>query len=322
MYAQIFATSDGWCRAYPMRLKSEAHEGLSLLFQREGVPNVMIMDGALEQVRGTFRKKCREAGVHVKQTEPHTPWSNAAEAAIRELKKGVGRQMVRSGAPKRLWDDCLEREAYVRSLTAHDIFKLNGQVPETIVRGETADISPFALFGWYEWEMFRDTSVSYPEIPMVLGRDLGPAIDIGPAMTRKVLKDNGKVVYRSTVRSLTPDELADETMKLKRKEFTEKVNSALGDGFKYEDFTTDPELEDLGTPIYPNYSDTDDGESPQVPDVDDEPDADADTYDQYVGASVTLPMGDKMLNATVLGRKRSLDGTVSGKANSNPILEH
>ena len=95
MYAQIFATSDGWCRAYPMRLKSEAHEGLSLLFQREGVPNVMIMDGALEQVRGTFRKKCREAGVHVKQTEPHTPWSNAAEAAIRELKKGVGRQMVR-----------------------------------------------------------------------------------------------------------------------------------------------------------------------------------------------------------------------------------
>ena len=120
MYAQIFATADGWCRAYPMKLKSEAHEGLSLLFQREGVPNVMIMDGALEQVQGNFRKKCREAGTHVKQTEPHTPWSNAAEAAIRELKKGVGRQMVRSGAPKRLWDDCLEREAYVRSLTAHD----------------------------------------------------------------------------------------------------------------------------------------------------------------------------------------------------------
>ena len=98
-YAQIFSTADGWCRAYPMKTKSEAHDGLSLLFQREGVPNVMIMDGALEQVQGTFRKKCREAGVHVKQTEPHTPWSNAAEAAIRELKKGVGRQMVRSGAP-------------------------------------------------------------------------------------------------------------------------------------------------------------------------------------------------------------------------------
>ena len=82
----------------------------------------------------------------MKQTEPYTPWSNAAEAAIRELKKGVGRQMVRSKAPKRLWDNCLEREAYVRSLTAHDIYRPDGQVPETLVSGKTADISPFAAF--------------------------------------------------------------------------------------------------------------------------------------------------------------------------------
>jgi hypothetical protein len=80
----------------------------------------MIMDGAKEQVMGMFRRKCRETGIQVKQTERYTPWSNAAEAAIRELKKGVGRQMVRLKAPtKRLWDNCLEREAYVRSLTAH-----------------------------------------------------------------------------------------------------------------------------------------------------------------------------------------------------------
>jgi hypothetical protein len=196
-----------------MAKKSQAHEGLSLLLQREGAPNTMIMDGAKEQVMGMFRHKCREAVIRVKQTEPYTPWSNAAEAAIRELKKGVGRQMVRSRAPKRLWDDCLEREAYVRSLTAHEIYRLDGQVPETLVSGETADISPFAAFKWYEWVLFRDTSVTYPDDTMVLGRDLGPAIDIGPAMTRKVLKGNGKkVVYRSTVRGLTPDESADKTM--------------------------------------------------------------------------------------------------------------
>ncbi|KAI2500399.1 Reverse transcriptase (RNA-dependent DNA polymerase) [Fragilaria crotonensis] len=318
-YAQIFATADGWCRAYPIEKKSQAHEGLSLLFQREGVPNTMIMDGAREQTMGLFRKKCREAGVHVKQTEPHTPWSNAAEAAIRELKKGVGRQMVRSAAPKRLWDDCLEREAYVRSMTAHDIYKLDGQVPETMVSGETADISPHALFAWYEWVMFRDTSVTYPDNPRVLGRDLGPAVDIGPAMTRKVLKSNGQVVYRSTVRSLTPDELADETVKRNRNEFTEKVNAILGDGFKYEDFANDPELEHLDTPIYPSYADDDDGESPLAIDADDKPDPD--TYDPYVGASVNLPIGDRMVNAKVRERKRALDGTLIGKANANPILD-
>ena len=67
-----------------MAKESQAHEGLSLLFQREGVPNVMVMDGAREQTMGEFRKKCREVGTRVRQTEPHTPWSNAAEAAIRE----------------------------------------------------------------------------------------------------------------------------------------------------------------------------------------------------------------------------------------------
>ena len=317
-YAQIFATPDGCTRAYPMRKKSEAHEGLSLLFQREGVPNTLIMDNSKEQLLGNFRKKCREAGARVKQTEPYSPWSNSAEAAIRELKKGVGRQMVRTRSPKRLWDHCLEREAYVRSLTAHDIYKLDGQVPETLVMGNTADISALSLFGWFKWVMFRDTVATYPDDKMVLGRDLGPAIDIGPAMTRKILKANGQVVYRSTVRSLTPDEVSDETMKKEREKFTEGVNKALGDPFNNEDFANNPELEDLGTPIYEPYGDGGEEDLRFVPDIDD---VDEDTYDQYVGAQVSLPIGDKMMTATVRGRKRHSDGTLRGKANANPILD-
>ncbi|KAI2510101.1 Reverse transcriptase (RNA-dependent DNA polymerase) [Fragilaria crotonensis] len=318
-YAQIFATPDGWCRAFPMRKKSDAHEGLSLLFQREGVPNTFIMDGAKEQLHGQFRKKCREAGARVKQTEPHTPWSNAAESAIRELKRGVGRQMVRSKAPKRLWDHCLEREAYVRSLTAHDQYRLEGQVPETVVRGDTADISALALFGWFEWVMFRDTSATYPDDKMILGRDLGPAVDIGPAMTRKVIKANGQVVYRSTVRSLTADELSDETHKSEREKFTNSLNKALGDSFKFEDFVSDPELEDLGTPIYEPYEDGDADEGPGlVPDADN---VDEDTFDVYVGAQVLLPIGDSVMTAKVRGRKRQSDGTLRGRAHANPILD-
>ena len=77
--AQIFATADGWTRAYPMERKSQAHEALSLLHQREGVPNIMIMDGSKEQTLGQFCKKCRQAGSHVKQTKAYSQWSNAAE---------------------------------------------------------------------------------------------------------------------------------------------------------------------------------------------------------------------------------------------------
>ena len=35
----------------PNEEESEAHEALSLLFQREGVPKTMVVDGALKQVQ-------------------------------------------------------------------------------------------------------------------------------------------------------------------------------------------------------------------------------------------------------------------------------
>jgi hypothetical protein len=79
------------------------------------------------------------------------------EGAIHEVKRGAGHEMVCSHAPKWLWDDCLEREALVRSCTTHDIYRRDGQVPQTILKGEMADISAIALFCWYEWVMFRDT---------------------------------------------------------------------------------------------------------------------------------------------------------------------
>ena len=49
------------------------------------------MDGAREQVMGEFRHKARQADCCVKQTEPYSPWQNAAEGTIRELKKSTGR---------------------------------------------------------------------------------------------------------------------------------------------------------------------------------------------------------------------------------------
>jgi hypothetical protein len=44
--AQVFCDGAGWGRAFPMKKEKEAHEALSLLFHRYGVPNMMVMDGA------------------------------------------------------------------------------------------------------------------------------------------------------------------------------------------------------------------------------------------------------------------------------------
>jgi hypothetical protein len=43
---------------------------------------------------GEFRKKCRDAGTHVHQTEPYSPWQDHAELAIRELKKKKTRRVL------------------------------------------------------------------------------------------------------------------------------------------------------------------------------------------------------------------------------------
>jgi hypothetical protein len=194
--AQIFCTDFGFVRAFPLKKEKEAHEALSFLSHRDGVPNVMFMDGAKAQVEGEFRRKLRDAGCHIKKTEPHTQSYNLSKGAVRELKKGVGRHMLRSGCPKRFWDDCIIREAYVRSHTYLDIYGLEGQVPESNIRGETVDIYTISEYAWYEWVKFRDTAANFPVSKIQLGRDLGASIDIGPAMTRKILKQNGSSMYR------------------------------------------------------------------------------------------------------------------------------
>ena len=43
-YAQVFCARNNWTRAFPMKKKADAHEGLSLLFARDGVPSTLIMD--------------------------------------------------------------------------------------------------------------------------------------------------------------------------------------------------------------------------------------------------------------------------------------
>ena len=82
------------------------------------------------------QRDLKDAACYLKQLESYIPWSNAAEREIKELKKGVGHTLLSSRAPKHSWDDCLELEAHIRSNTAHDIYKLDGEVPKTVMSGK------------------------------------------------------------------------------------------------------------------------------------------------------------------------------------------
>jgi hypothetical protein len=115
------------------------------------------------------------------------------------LKWGSSRKILHTGPPKPLWDHSLGLEALVRSCMSNDIYMTAGQVPETIMTGDTADISHIAEFAWFDWVMFRDNVPAYPDNKMTLGRYLGPATDTGSALTSKILKANGQFVCRTTV---------------------------------------------------------------------------------------------------------------------------
>ena len=58
-----------------------------------------------------------------------------------------------------------------------------GQAPETIMTGETTDISPIRQFGWYNWVMYHDPA-KFPNDKTIPGRYLGPAVDVGDDPTR------------------------------------------------------------------------------------------------------------------------------------------
>ncbi len=243
-----------------MKRKGEAHKTLSLVFHRDEVPPTMVVDDSREQTLGKFQRKLREADCHHRVTEPYSPWQQATEGCICKLKRGSSCKMLRTGLPKSLWDHSLELEALVRSCTSKDIYMTAGQVPETIMTGDTADISHIAEFASFSWVMFRDNVPAYPNNKMTLGQYLGPATDMGSALTSKILKANGQFVCRTTVQPLDDDELQSSMHQRERQDFNLSVFTHLGpaataDDFEAKDLTPDPTYFDDAHIIDPDYGD-------------------------------------------------------------------
>ena len=234
--------------------------------------------------------------------------------------------MVRAGAPKPFWVDAIELEAYVCSNTAHDIHILQGGVLETVMLGETSNISQFCEFAFYDWIMFHDQQVAFPDDNSVLGRYLGPAINVGPALTAKILKANGEVVYQLTYHVLTDGERTNVAHVLRRVKFNHNIQGKFGPKTSLDDF---PDLNIPNTPEQDNFDDvnyagrddkwvkrwrtfTGDGLADGLTsDADDKPPTPSlgvdgklrtpEAGDNYVNASLMLPRGNALAHRTVIG---------------------
>ena len=105
-------------------------------------------------VQGKLYQKLKDITCHLKQLEPYTSWSNAAEGEIKELKKCAGCKLLKSRAQKHLCNTCLDLEAYIRYIAGHEIYKLDRDVFTTVMSGKTLNIYQFFELEWFRWVMF------------------------------------------------------------------------------------------------------------------------------------------------------------------------
>ncbi len=133
-----------------------------------------------------------------------------------------------------------------------------------------------------------------------------------------ILTSKGTVVARSTVGTISPDELGTDVIKENIKAFDINVNSKLGSD---ESEGSHPSID--GTDSPEDMWDEDDDYYQAEPEGD-MPEADdftPDAFDVYISAQVQLPKNDALVSGKVIGRKRDANDNPIGVSNSNPILD-
>ena len=325
-YLAIYCTKFQWCRGYPLRTKNESHYSLDKLFRAVGFPSTMIPDNALELTQGEFRKKLQSAQVDLHPIEAYSPNLNAAEDCIRELKRMFRRAMNARNIPAVFWDRVIMWCAEVRSHMALNHMELDGEVPATVISGDTSDISYIAEFSIWDWVWYI-TPADHATQNKRLGRWLGPSFDVGDSLCYAVLTDTVQVVHRTSVFPMSTEDANNESIGEMKAEFTRKLNAKLGDRIATLD-----QLEQNGSlaieegmpsmiedvPKHELYSDDDMAELAPLQEADETSPVD---YDKYIATKVQIPVGDKMMFGTVRNRKRDAEGNYVGHTNQNPILD-
>jgi hypothetical protein len=216
--------------------------------------------------------------------------------------------------PLAFWDYCVERQAHVNNLTAKDLFTLHGTNAHRALTGEDGDTSSLIQCKWYDWCYFCEQKLAFPFNQEVLGRVLGPAKGEGNEMAQWMLKANGRVAPRRSLRPLKVDEIHSVTEIKKREIFDGLMKRRCGTS--------------INPPKYADSKDTDDNEFSEcedddelkrtVPDVEDTVDANGKllnqqpVHDKILQSEVSLQLREGMTVGKVTQRALGPDGTVTG----------
>ena len=321
-YAQVFANKSYFSRVYPMDSKSKAGNALRLFCQEIGVPEKLTFDGSKEQTgkNTEFMKQVRRHDIdyHISEADLHN--QNPVEGVIRELRRKWYRVMIRKRVPEALWDYGLIWISETMSITHTSAGGLNGCIPITQVTGETADISEYLDFGFYDEVWYKDNAGTSPYEP---GRWLGVSHRTGRLMCYHILTQKGTVLSRSTVQRVTNLEKSTTTVKDMFNKFDENIRIKLKSIDRgYVGDKPDPkdwadlieEDEDFREEFERVYNNKD------IPEADDHTPEVLD--DTYVNMEIALPREEGGPQyAKVTKRLRDANGIPIGTSNDNPILD-
>ena len=316
--AQLFVTAEGFADGNVMTTKADAYIQLNNFCREHGIPDQLVTDMAGEETEGDCWKRVvtKENLIHQRTTEAYSPWQNKCEKEIGELKRHCMRISHRRRVPEKLW--CFKWR-YTLQIRQHIARSASyDRTPYESLKGETPDISALIEFDFYDYVKVRPPT-GFPNDDWVLARWLGPADGVGQGLSYYVVKGNGQVIARSTVRPLLPDEWTSETEKTARAAFDTQMTVHIG---AYDDDTIQlVENDEMEDPI---FAPTDEDETAGIrPDSAENPPANDITAgpDSFIGAEIYLPHGDRNEIAKVMGQKRNSNGLYIGQPHRNPILD-
>ena len=129
---QVYATDFWLTRSFPKASRSKVDEMSLLLFALDGSPSTCICNNAKDMVQRKFYESTKMLHVTWKSWS-HILSGHMLKKDSEKLKKGFGHKLMWFRAPKCLWDNCLHLETYLRSNTTNDIYKLDREVPKTVM---------------------------------------------------------------------------------------------------------------------------------------------------------------------------------------------
>ena len=165
--------------------------------------------------------------------------------------------------------------------------------------------------------LFREHTAQFLHNQEVLGRVLGPARGEGNEISQWVLKANGLVVLRRSVRPLHQSEVHSPSEQSKRQAFDALIERRYGNSIVAP--TTPAEGSETTKP----YED-DSQQQFMIPDIEDSVESTGQlinqcpAYDRIINAEVQMQLDEQVMKGTVKRHVLGPDGRTTGKYDNNP----